>query len=185
MMGRSHFLLAAAAYGALAVRPLETPLGTLAAPVLAGGAIPEGPAALALSGAVAALAGLAPDLDTHTSTISRGPGPAGVGLAWALERTVGHRGPLHSLLGAWLAWLLGNGVGGLVGLVGLGGPIALGWQVHLLADGCTSRGVPWLRPLPLAVRPPFRFATDTWTERAAVALGLAGWFWWAGGVEGG
>ena len=53
MMGRSHLLLAGAGYAALAARPLETPLGTLTAPVL-GGAVPNGVDAFALSIVIAA-----------------------------------------------------------------------------------------------------------------------------------
>jgi len=34
MMGRSHLVLAGVAYAALSLRPIETPFGTLAAPLL-------------------------------------------------------------------------------------------------------------------------------------------------------
>jgi hypothetical protein len=64
MMGRSHLVLAGAAYAALAIRPIETPYGTLGAP-LHRGFTPEQNFALIDTFAIAAASGLAPDIDTR------------------------------------------------------------------------------------------------------------------------
>ena len=120
MMGRSHLLLAGAGYTALAVRPIDTPFGVLAAPVLGGGPIPAGPAAFVLSLGVAATCGLAPDIDKAGSTAARSLGLLTRVLCWGIERGFGHRGGFHSLLGVTLGFCLGELLGGLLGLTGLG-----------------------------------------------------------------
>jgi hypothetical protein len=93
MKGHSHLLLAGAAYAALATRPLDTPIGTLSAPVLGGSPIPEGPIALALSLPIGAACGLAPDVDKAGSTAARSLGIPTRVLCWGIERTFGHRSP--------------------------------------------------------------------------------------------
>ena len=125
MMGRSHMLLAGAAYAALAARPLETPLGTLAAPIL-GGAVPNGADAFALSIVVAAACGLAPDIDKAGSTASRSLGILTRVLSWGIERSFGHRGGFHSLLGVVLGVVAGDVLGTLLGVTGLGALVAFG-----------------------------------------------------------
>src|SRR5687767_7350231 len=146
MMGRSHLVLAGAAFAALTLRPLETPYGTLTAPLL-GGLTDDQAANLFLSGLIAAACGLAPDIDKGGSTASRSFGMATRVLSWGIERSFGHRGGFHSLLALVLAYVLGDLAGGLVGLTGLGGLVAFGWAIHLLTDAWTVHGVPLFWPL--------------------------------------
>ena len=108
MMGRSHFLLAGAAWAALAIRPIETPVGTLSAPVLRGPLIQDEPAGLLLSLLVAAACGLAPDLDKAGSTAARSLGIVTRVLSWGIERGFGHRKAFHSLVGVALGFLAGE-----------------------------------------------------------------------------
>src|SRR5437868_14612750 len=100
MMGRSHVLLGLACYLALWQHAVPSPLGPLGAPVLGGPSL-EGAPGLALVGASLALAGasaLGPDIDKAGSSIARAGGLGTRALAWGLEHSVHHRGPLHSLL---------------------------------------------------------------------------------------
>jgi membrane-bound metal-dependent hydrolase YbcI (DUF457 family) len=188
MMGRSHFLLAGASYMALAAHPIETPAATFAAPVLSGGPIPPGLAALGLSICVAAACGLAPDLDKAGSTAARSLGIATRVLSWGIEHTFGHRGGFHSLLGVVLGYVVGNALGGLAGISGLGALVAFGWAVHLLTDAWTVHGVPLLWPLsPWHLKLPPWLSTGSRMEAVVlvVALGLlflyaVGGVWFAG-----
>lgn len=58
--------------------------------------------AMALSAGVAGVAALLPDLDDPHSKLGRMASPA----SWAMKMTVGHRGPLHSLLGTGVITML-------------------------------------------------------------------------------
>jgi membrane-bound metal-dependent hydrolase YbcI (DUF457 family) len=175
MMGRSHLLLAGGAYAALALRPLETPLGTLRAPLLSGAALAEPAAAFALSLGLAAACGLAPDLDKAGSTAARSFGLPSRLLAWGLERSFGHRGGLHSLTGLALGYLAGDLLGALLGLHGLGALVAFGWAVHLLTDAWTVRGVPLFWPLvTTSISLPPWISTGTWKESVALTVSLLG-----------
>src|SRR5918911_301507 len=101
MMGRSHVLLGAACYLALWRHAVVTPLGPLAAPLLGGPALDAAPE-LAVAGVsllVASASALGPDIDKRGSTLARAGGWATGVLAWSLEHTVHHRGPLHSRAG--------------------------------------------------------------------------------------
>src|SRR2546422_11547292 len=98
MMGRSHLLLAGAAYIALAARPIETPYGRLSAPVLSGDPI-DPSLSLMFSFIIAAACGLAPDIDKRGSWASRSLGLPTRLLSWGIEHSFGHRGGFHSLLG--------------------------------------------------------------------------------------
>lgn len=180
MLGRSHLLLAGAAYAALAVRPLETPLGRVTAPVLGGPSISDGPSALALSCAVAALCGLGPDLDKAGSTAARSLGVITRVLSWGIERGLGHRKAFHSLVGIALGFLVGELVGETLGLTGLGGLVAFGWAVHLLTDAWTVRGVPLLWPLPIGpLKLPPWISTGSWAEHLVLTLALVGLLFYA------
>jgi membrane-bound metal-dependent hydrolase YbcI (DUF457 family) len=171
MMGRSHFVLAGAAYAALALRPLETPLGTLTAPLLRGEPITDQATAVALSLGIAAACGLAPDLDKAGSTAARSFGIITRMLSWGIERSLGHRGAFHSLLGAALGYLVGDLLGGLVGVTGLGALVAFGWVVHLVTDAWTVRGVPLFWPLlTTSVKLPPWISTGTWKEAVMLTL---------------
>jgi membrane-bound metal-dependent hydrolase YbcI (DUF457 family) len=184
MMGRSHFLLAGAAYAALAVRPLETPLGTFGAPVLAGPPIPDHPTALLASLAVAALCGLAPDLDKAGSTAARSLGFVTRVLSWGIERGFGHRKGFHSLVGVALGFLLGELLGGALGLAGLGSLVAFGWAAHLLTDAWTVRGVPLFWPILAApVRLPPRISTGSRAEQFLLVAALVGLLFYAMGGQ--
>jgi membrane-bound metal-dependent hydrolase YbcI (DUF457 family) len=175
MMGRSHLLLAGAGYAALAARPLDTPLGTLTAPVLGGGAVPAGMDALALSLLVAATCGLAPDIDKAGSTAARSLGVPTRLLSWGIERAFGHRGGFHGLAGVGLGYVLGDLLGGLTGLGGVGALVAFGWAIHLLTDAWTVHGVPLFWPLsPVHVKLPPWILTGSRLEAVwlVVVLGL-------------
>src|SRR5215470_9167690 len=113
MMGHSHVLLGAACYVALWRHPLQTSLGPLGAPVL-GGPLLESVPELVLVGVSllgASVCALGPDIDKRGSTIARAGGWATGTLAWGLEHTAHHRGPLHSLLALLAVVLVGNAVG--------------------------------------------------------------------------
>lgn len=173
MMARSHVVLAGAAYVALAIRPLDTPFGVVPAPLL-GGLTTDQSANLFLSCIVAAACGLAPDIDKGGSTASRSLGIPTRVLSWGIERSFGHRGGFHCLLAAALAYLLGDILGSLAGLTGVGSLIAFGWAVHLLTDAWTVHGVPLFWPLSVArIRLPPWIATGSMME-AVVLVGSLG-----------
>ena len=181
MMGRSHVLLGAACYLALWRHPLPTPLGLLGAPVLGGPALESVPE-LALVGVSllgASVCALGPDIDKSGSTIARAGGWATGTLAWGLEHTVHHRGPLHSLLALLAVVLVGNAVGAALGLTSLGALIGFGWGAHLLGDIASSHGVPLFWPVRRHVRPPLTFATGTWQEALVLAGAVVACVGWA------
>lgn len=172
MMGRSHLTLAGAAYAALTLRPIETPYGTLTAPLL-GGLTTDQSANLLLSILIAAACGLAPDIDKAGSTASRSLGIPTRVLSWGIERSFGHRGGFHSLLAMVLAYYLGDLLGALVGVTGFGALVAFGWAVHLLTDAWTVHGVPLFWPLTTArVRLPPWLSTGGTMEAVVLVLTL-------------
>ena len=172
MMGRSHLLLAGAAYIALAARPIQTPYATLTAPVLSGSVI-DPSISLLLSFVIAAGCGLAPDIDKHSSWAARSLGLPTRALSWGIEHSFGHRGGFHSLLGMVLAYVLGEALGRPFGLTGLGALIAFGWAVHLFTDAWTVHGIPLFWPLTVArVRLPPWLSTGTWLETVMLVLSL-------------
>lgn len=154
MTGRSHLLLAAGAYVALALHPVATPLATLAVPRLAAGALDVPGVELVVGAVVAAAAGLAPDADSAGSRAARAGGLPTRMAAGLFQRVLGHRGPLHSLAAAALAWWVGLVLGLALGVDGLAGVVAFGWCVHLLLDALTPRGVPLLAAAPSGQHPP-------------------------------
>lgn len=172
MMGRSHLVLAGAAYVALYMRPMETPYGTVAPPML-GGFTPDPNFALLVSVAIAAACGLAPDIDKRGSWASRSLGLPTRWLSWGIEHSFGHRGGFHSLVGLAGAYLLGNLLGATLGVTGLGAVVAFGWAVHLLTDAWTTHGVPVLWPLhPARLRLPPWMTTGTLLEAVMLVLAL-------------
>src|SRR5690242_3422876 len=172
MMGRSHLLLAGAAYVALPARPIQTPYATLTAPTL-GGIVTDPPMSLLLSFIIAAACGLAPDIDKHSSWAARSLGLPTRALSWGIEHSFGHRSGFHSLLGLGLAYLLGNLLGGLIGVTGLGALIAFGWGVHLLTDAWTVHGIPLFWPLHvMRVRLPPWLSTGSPLETVMLVLSL-------------
>ena len=181
MMGRSHVLLGAACYLALWRHAVATPLGLLAAPVLGGPGLDGAPelAVAGLSLLVASASALGPDIDKRGSTLARAGGWATGVLAWGLEHTVHHRGPLHSLLALVAVVLVGNAAGAILGLTSLGAVIGFGWAAHLLGDVGSNRGVPLFWPLRRHVRPPLTFSTGTWQEGLVLVGAMAACAWWA------
>ena len=133
------------------------------------------PELLAPLSLLAALGALLPDLDASQSQIKH-LSIAGVApfapLSLLLNRTLGHRGLLHSALGWGIATLL------LIPLTWFGGvavPLALslGYASHLATDACTKSGIPFLYPkrkrYHLLPRP-LRLTTGSMAEDAVFAL---------------
>jgi inner membrane protein len=178
--GRSHLLLAAGAYLALTLHPVETPAATLAAPRLVAGALSVPGLDLAVGAVVAAAAGLAPDADSAGSRAARSGGLPTRLAARALQAALGHRGPLHSLAALALAWWVGLVLGLLLAVDGLAGVVAFGWGVHLLLDALTPRGVPLLWPLGLRFRVPPGLVTGGLAEQVVLLGGLMACGWWIG-----
>ncbi len=96
----------------------------------------------------AVLGALLPDLDASESQIKRlafaGIAPFAP-LAVLLNRTLGHRGFLHSLLGWGVASVLFAPLA-LAWNVGLPLALSLGYASHIAADACTKSGIPLLYP---------------------------------------
>ncbi len=151
MLGRTHALI-----GALAAWSLVVPLvsSEYAAPVLCG-----------------ALGALLPDLDSPRSLLTAWQ-VAGVSplrpLARLINRTFGHRGALHSVLG-WAVVSSGFTLLILFPLWSAAGSVALslGYLSHLLADACTKTGIPFLYPRRQRYRllpRPLRISTGSFAE---------------------
>jgi inner membrane protein len=132
---------------------------------------PLGPDALAWAAPFATLGALLPDLDAADSKIAR----ASVGgvaplrpLSRLVFRSLGHRGPLHSLVAWLLITLLALPVSVFVHpAAGVG--LSLGYLSHLLLDACTKSGVPlrWPDPTRLHLLPrPLRVTTGSTGEEA-------------------
>lgn len=142
------------------------------------------PKTMAVSAGIAGIAALLPDLDDPHSKLGRLVAPA----SWVVKVTVGHRGPLHSLLGAVVMTLLAVFIlrfwyahtevyDHLVPL------IAAGYLSHLVIDTLNPAGVPWFWPVRTHFRLPL-VQTGSLLERLVVTPGmlvLCGWLvWWAG-----
>ena len=103
-------------------------------------------------------------------------------LSWGIERSFGHRGGFHSLPGVALGFVMGDLLGTLLGLTGLGALVAFGWSAHLLTDAVTVRGVPLFWPLlPVHVKLPPWIVTGSTMEAVVLILTLAGLFLYASG----
>jgi len=150
-------------------------------PGAVGHGIGSGAANPALLTLAAALGALLPDLDAQRSTIRYLRLNMGRGrrlrpfepVAALLSRTLGHREPLHSLLGVLAIWLLL----GLPVLLWVGwqpaATLALGLLSHLAGDGCTKSGVPLLFPRPgrwHLLPPALRLTTGSEAERRVLIL---------------
>ena len=124
----------------------------------------------------AVVGGLAPDLDSHGSAITRmgGIGPAGrIASNVAQMARVRHRGPTHSLVAlalfacvalavvAVLHWPVVNALA-----------FSLGYAAHIGADMLTLSGVPVLWPFSKKRRSPLpyrlRFRTGGWPEKGVL-----------------
>lgn len=125
-------------------------------------------APLLLCGAVGALL---PDLDSPRSLLTAwkiaGFSPL-LPLARVVNRTFGHRGMLHSLLG----WAIASAGFTLLILFPLWSArvslaLSFGYLSHLAADACTKTGIPFFYPRRLRYRllpKPLRFTTGSLAE---------------------
>lgn len=125
---------------------------------------------VALAIVFALIGSLLPDLDARESKLSN------VQVGWitplkpaahALNRRLGHRGAMHSLLGLlFVAVTFGIPLGLFLDpFAGVG--LVLGYLSHLLLDACTKSGVPlyWPKPGKVHLLPPgFRAVTGSWQE---------------------
>lgn len=100
-----------------------------------------------VAGSIAGTASLLPDLDDPNSKV----GSIVPIISWAIKKTIGHRGPLHSLLGAgvfsiliyiasklWTSYIIPADILQL---------IIVGYISHLAMDSFNPQGVPWLWPI--------------------------------------
>ena len=151
MMGHSHALLGLGAVVAVnAMRPF-VPSGLL--PV--GGCLLLG-----------VIGGLLPDIDARHSEISDQAGCVG----WFIRLFVRHRGLTHEpALTALLLVLCWRTPYALA--------LAIGYACHLLADGLTKEGLPFLHRWRLHLLPRrLRFTTGTFPEYA-ICVGTGIWLW--------
>ena len=129
----------------------------------------------AVSAGVAGISALLPDMDDPHSKLGRLVAPA----SWAVKVTIGHRGPLHSLLGAGMAFILASlfmrsGYAHLIPMV------VAGYMSHLFMDSLNPQGVPWFWPLKTHLRIPL-IQTGGILERLVVTpamLVLCVWLAW-------
>lgn len=120
----------------------------------------------AVSAGVAGVAALLPDIDDPHSTIGRVV-PV---ISWLIKKTTGHRGPLHSLLGAGIFFVLISiilhSARHDLALIGLAGYLS-----HLVVDSLNPQGVPWLWPVKKHFGIPIT-TTGSFIERLVVTPGM-------------
>lgn len=129
----------------------------------------------AISAGVAGVAALLPDLDDPHSKLGRIV-PI---VSWAVKKVVGHRGPLHSLLGAGVVYVLA------ATFLRMGHPylvpvVVAGYVSHLAVDSINPQGVPWLWPLKIHFKIPL-VQTGSVLEKLAVTpamMLLCAWLAW-------
>jgi inner membrane protein len=150
----------------------------------------------ALSAGVAGIAALLPDLDDPHSKLGRLVTPA----SWVIKATVGHRGPLHSLIGATVMTLLVSFVLSFVLRAWYGHTymhaqmlhlqhwydynrllllVLAGCFSHLVMDSLNPQGVPWLWPMKKHFGLPL-VQTGSVLERLAVTPAMALLVAWLG-----
>lgn len=140
--------------------------------------LPPGLSSSSLAWAVlfAVLGALLPDLDARESKLSNvktwGVTPIKP-LARLLSRSLGHRGPLHSLVALLALSILASLPLSILldPFAGLG--LSLGYLSHLLLDACTRSGIPLLWPEPGRVHvlpAPLRVVTGSGGEDVAFLL---------------
>lgn len=133
------------------------------------------PISIAASAVWAAFGALLPDLDANNSKLRHlkiaGLKPL-VPIAQSLNRGLGHRGLLHSLLGFGII----SGAS-LVFIPSLGwqamAALMLGYASHLAMDAMTRSGIPWLYPSPKRyhlVPPAWRFVTGSHAEASLLPI---------------
>jgi membrane-bound metal-dependent hydrolase YbcI (DUF457 family) len=184
MMGRSHLALTAAGYVALSLHPLATPLGRFQAPQLSGSWPASGQtgvaAAIAVGAAIAAVTSLSADIDKSGSKASRSLGWPSYLASCVIRLLAGHRGITHSIWPAVGLAVLGNAVGALLGIHGLGAVLAFGYGGALVLDAWTAQGIVPLYPLPWRLRLPPGFRGGSLAEVAVLGLSLGVCVWWGG-----
>lgn len=129
----------------------------------------------AISAGVAGVSALLPDLDDPHSKLGRIV-PI---VSWAVKTVVGHRGPLHSILGAVTVYILSS----VFLRTGHAHHIPLifaGYISHLILDSFNPQGCPWLWPLKIHFKVPL-VQTGSALEKLAVMpamLFLCAWLAW-------
>ena len=125
----------------------------------------------------AIVGGLAPDLDSHGSAITRmgGIGPAGrIASNVAQMAHVRHRGPTHSLVALALFACAALAIGNVLHWPVVNAlAFSLGYAVHIASDMLTISGAPLFWPCkkrysPLPRR--LRFRTGGWPEKGMLVL---------------
>lgn len=146
MLGRSHVAVAAAAW-ALCAGPGADRLG-----------LHLGPLELILSTAVAAGAGIGPDIDHPEATIARTHGPLSHAVALTVNKlTGGHRGATHWMVTAGALWAAVTWA-------------AVTWPTLALPVALASCGA-WALRCSL----PYRIHRAAWAPLVAAAAGGAAW----------
>lgn len=130
----------------------------------------------AISAGVAGVSALLPDLDDPHSKLGRLVPIA----SWVVKKVVGHRGPLHSLFGAGMAFILAS-IFLKTGYAHLVPVVVGGYLSHLVVDSLNPEGCPWLWPLKTHFGVPL-IQTGGILEKLVVApvmLLLCGWLTWS------
>jgi len=121
----------------------------------------------AISTVVAGVSALLPDLDDPHSKMGRLV-PI---VSWAVKKVVGHRGPLHSLVGVGVAYVIASiflQFGHNQYLIPM---IIVGYLSHLIVDSLNPQGCPWLWPLDVHFKIPL-VSTGSILEKLFVAPAL-------------
>ncbi|MCL6478319.1 MAG: metal-dependent hydrolase [Peptococcaceae bacterium] len=134
---------------------------------------------MAVSAGVAGISALMPDLDDPHSKLGRLVAPA----SWTVKVTLGHRGPLHSLVGVGIAFVLASVFlrSGYTYLIPM---VVAGYLSHLAMDSLNPQGVPWLWPVKTHFRVPL-VQTGSILERLIITpamLVLCVWLFWSSRV---
>jgi inner membrane protein len=121
----------------------------------------------AISTVVAGVSALLPDLDDPNSKMGRVI-PI---VSWAVKKVVGHRGPLHSLVGTGAASLLAAIFLNLGHAHYLTPMVTVGYLSHLIVDSLNPQGCPWLWPLNMHFKIPL-VSTGSIIEKMIVTPAL-------------
>lgn len=136
------------------------------------GILTGAPANVVISG----ISSLLPDIDHANSWAGRRT-PV---VSWSIQALFGHRGVMHSLLGALLVSWLVPVLAGYLGLSISREVVLTGYLSHLALDTLTPGGILWLWPLPWKIAIPL-VRTGGGLEKAVVApllVLLAGYLAW-------
>lgn len=137
------------------------------------------PKAVAVSAGIAGVAALLPDIDSPESKLGRLI-PI---LPTVLTVTVGHRGVLHSLVGALgisLAVSLLIKIWYASTFLEIFPLVLAGYITHLLLDSMTNSGCPWVYPIKTHIGIPL-LSTGSFVERLIVSPAMMVLFAWFSG----